>query len=144
MTNIRKILLAEDNPDDAELTLFGLRTMAPAVEVDLVKDGLEVLDYLGMNTAGGGARPVRLPALIILDLKMPRMDGLAVLAAIKRHPEFRRIPVVMLTSSREPRDIQESYDLGANAYVVKSMELDDFVKAIGAMHQFWMEVNELP
>jgi len=143
MTNIRKILLVEDNPDDAELTLFGLRTMAPAVEVDVVRDGVEVLDYLGMNGADG-VRPATLPALILLDVKMPRMDGLAVLAAIKRHAELRRIPVVMLTSSREPRDIAESYDLGANAYVVKSMELDDFVKAIGAAQKFWMEVNELP
>jgi len=75
---------------------------------------------------------------------MPRMDGLAALAAIKRHPELRRIPVVMLTSSREPRDIAESYDLGANAYLVKSMELDDFIATIGVAHKFWMEVNELP
>ena len=143
MSRLRKILLAEDNPDDAELTLFGLRTVAPSVEIDVVRDGLEVLSYLGVN-GSGGAPPAILPSLILLDVKMPRMDGLAVLAALKRHPELRRIPVVMLSSSREPRDIAESYDLGANAYVVKSMELDDFVKAIGAAQKFWMEVNELP
>jgi len=143
MGMIRKILLAEDNPDDAELTLFGLRSVAPALEIDVVHDGVEVLEYLG---AGGpdGARPEVLPSLILLDVKMPRMDGLAVLAAIKRHPDLRRIPVVMLTSSREPRDIVESYDLGANAYLVKSMELDDFIAAIGVAQKFWMEVNELP
>jgi CheY-like chemotaxis protein len=143
MSKIRKILLAEDNPDDAELTLFGLRTMAPALEVDVVRDGLEVLAYLGAN-GPGGVKPLVLPSLILLDVKMPRMDGLAVLAALKRHPELRRIPVVMLTSSREPRDIAESYDLGANAYLVKSMELDDFIAAIGVAQKFWMEVNELP
>ena len=143
MGNTRKILLVEDNPDDAELTLFGLRTIAPAIEVDVVHDGVEALNYLDVSGAGG-TRPATLPALILLDVKMPRMDGLAALAAIKRHPELRRIPVVMLSSSREPRDIAESYDLGANAYVVKSMELDDFVKAIGAAQKFWMEVNELP
>ena len=143
MSKTRKILLAEDNPDDAELTLFGLRTMAPGLEVDVVRDGLEVLDYLGAN-GPGAANPEALPSLILLDVKMPRMDGLAVLAAIKRHPELRRIPVVMLTSSREPRDIAESYDLGANAYLVKSMELDDFIAALGVAQKFWMEVNELP
>ena len=143
MGNVRRILLVEDNPDDAELTLFGLRSKAPAVEVDVVHDGVEALDYLGMNGAGA-MPPETLPALILLDLKMPRMDGLAVLAALKRHPELRRIPVVMLSSSREPRDIADSYDLGANAYVLKSMELDDFVQAIGAAQKFWMEVNELP
>jgi len=142
MSKIRKILLAEDNPDDAELTLFGLRTMAPALEVDVVRDGLEVMAYLGAN--GSGVKPAVLPSLILLDVKMPRMDGLAVLAAIKRHPELRRIPVVMLTSSREPRDIAESYDLGANAYLVKSMELDDFIATIGIAQKFWIEVNELP
>ena len=143
MSRIRKILLAEDNPDDAELTLFGLRTMAPGIEVDVVRDGLEVMDYLGAN-GPDAAKPEVLPSLILLDVKMPRMDGLAVLAAIKRHPELRRIPVVMLTSSREPRDIAESYDLGANAYLVKSMELDDFIAAIGVAQKFWIEVNELP
>ena len=139
----RKILLAEDNPDDAELTLFGLRTMAPAIEIDVVRDGLEVLAYLGAD-GPGAVKPAALPSLILLDVKMPRMDGLAVLAAIKRHPDLRRIPVVMLTSSREPRDITASYDLGANAYLVKSMELDDFIAAIGVAQKFWMEVNELP
>ena len=138
----RKILLVEDNPDDAELTLFGLRSIAPAVEVEIVRDGVEALRYFGIN--GAEVQPVVLPALILLDVKMPRMDGLAVLGVLKRHPELRRIPIVMLSSSREPRDIAESYDLGANAYVVKSMELDDFVKAIGAAQKFWMEVNELP
>lgn len=138
----RKILLVEDNPDDAELTLFGLRSIAPAVEVDVVRDGVEALGYFGLNGAEGP--PAELPALVLLDLKMPRMDGLAVLAALKRQPELRRIPIVMLSSSREPRDIAESYDLGANAYLVKSMELDEFVKAIGAAQKFWMEVNELP
>ena len=143
MSKIRKILLAEDKPDDAELTLFGLRTMAPAIEVDVVRDGLEVLAYLGAN-GPGAVTPATLPSLILLDVKMPRMDGLTALAAIKRHPDLRRIPVVMLTSSREPRDIAESYDLGANAYLVKSMELDDFIAAIGVAQKFWMEVNELP
>lgn len=143
MSRIRKILLAEDNPDDAELTLFGLRTLAPALEIDVVSDGLEVLAYLGADRPDG-VNPAALPALILLDVNMPRMNGLAVLAAIKRHPELRRIPVVMLTSSREPRDIIESYDLGANAYLVKSMELDEFVAAIGVAQKFWIEVNELP
>lgn len=143
MNKIRKILLAEDNPDDAELTLFGLRKTAPALEIDVVRDGLEVLAYLGADGPAEAAAAAP-PALILLDLKMPRMDGLATLAAIKRHPELRRIPVVMLTSSREPRDIAESYDLGANAYLVKAMELDEFVAAIGVAEKFWMQVNELP
>jgi len=140
MSTTKKVLLAEDDHDDAELALFGLRTIAPALEVDVVRDGLAVLDYLG---ADGDGAPT-LPALILLDLKMPRMDGLAVLGALKQHPRLRRIPVVMLTSSREPQDIVRSYDLGANAYVVKSTELDDFIAAIGVTQKFWMEVNELP
>jgi two-component system response regulator len=142
MTKARTILLAEDNPADAELTLFSLRQNLSVVQIDVVEDGVEVLNYLGIGPDNG--TPQALPALILLDLKMPRMDGLAVLRTLKSHPLMRRIPAVMLTSSQEPRDVSESYELGANAYVVKTMDFKQFNDALNATRHFWIDVNHLP
>lgn len=142
MSKARTILLAEDNPADAELTLFSLRQDASPLQIDVVEDGVEVLNYLGIGPDNG--TPQVLPALILLDLKMPRMDGLAVLRTLKSHPVMRRIPTVMLTSSQEPRDVNESYELGANAYVVKTMEFKRFNEALNATRHFWIDVNHLP
>ena len=142
MSKARRILLAEDNPADAELTLFSLKRLESQVQVDVVEDGVEVLNHLGIGPANTPAN--ELPALILLDLKMPRMNGLSVLRTLKSDPRMRRIPVVMLTSSQEPRDVSESYELGANAYLVKSMEFDRFLEKLNATRHFWMEVNQLP
>ncbi len=142
MTKARTILLAEDNPADAELTLFSLKRLAGQMQVNVVQDGVAVLNHLGIGPESSA--PNELPALILLDLKMPRMSGLTVLRTLKSDPRMRRIPVVMLTSSQEPRDVSESYELGANAYLVKSMEFDRFTETLNATRHFWMEVNHLP
>ena len=142
MSKPKTILLAEDNPADAELTLFSLKRVAGHVHVDVAADGVEVLNRLGVGPDNKAAS--ELPSLILLDLKMPRMSGLTVLRTLKNDPAMRRIPVVMLTSSQEPRDVAESYALGANAYLVKSMEFDRFLEKLNATRHFWMEVNHLP
>ena len=142
MSKARSILLAEDNPADAELTLFSLKRLSTPVHVNVVEDGVEVLNHLGIGPDNKAAK--ELPGLILLDLKMPRLNGLAVLRALKSDPVTRRIPVVMLTSSQEPRDVAESYELGANAYLVKSMEFDRFLEKLNATRHFWMDVNHLP
>ena len=141
MSKGRSILLAEDNPADAELTLFSLKRLANPVHVNVAQDGVEVLNQLGIGPDNKAAK--ELPGLILLDLKMPRLNGLAVLRTLKSNPLTRRIPVVMLTSSQEPRDVAESYELGANAYLVKSMEFDLFLEKLNATRHFWMDVNHL-
>ena len=122
----RQILLAEDSPEDAELTLAALADHNLANEVVHLRDGVEVLDYLNRRHEFA-ERPEGNPGLMILDLKMPRIDGLQVLEAIKSDDSFRSIPVVILTSSREESDLVRSYDLGVNAYVVKPVAFGEFV-----------------
>ena len=138
---MKRILLAEDNANDVELTLTALRECHLANGVEVVHDGAEALDYLYRRGAYSEDRR-KSPAVVLLDLKMPRVDGLEVLRQIKADPVLHRIPVVMLTSSREERDLVQSYDLGVNAYVVKPVDFTQFVDAIRTLGIFWAIVNE--
>jgi CheY-like chemotaxis protein len=143
MANIKRILLAEDNENDVELTLTALQDYRLSNEVEVVRDGAEALDYMYCR-GKYERRSDSLPCVILLDLKMPRVDGLEVLRQIKSDPALRHIPVVMLTSSREEKDLVMSYDLGVNAFVVKPVDFDQFLKAIRALGMFWAIVNEPP
>jgi CheY-like chemotaxis protein len=143
MTSLKKILLAEDDPRDVELTLMALEESKLANEVDVVRDGQEALDYL-FRRGAFETRNGNNPALILLDLKMPKVDGLEVLRAIRDDEAVRMTPIVMLTSSREERDIVESYELGVNAYVVKPVDFNQFLEAIKQIGAFWAVVNQPP
>ncbi len=143
MNQLKRLLLVEDSPRDAELILDALDSNHLANEVVHVRDGAEAVEYLYRR----GAFATRLeghPALILLDLKLPKVDGLEVLRQIKGDPALKMIPVVMMTSSREEQDLLTSYQLGANAYVVKPMKFQDFVAAVKQVGVFWAVVNELP
>src|SRR5262245_13397075 len=140
MTEIQHILLAEDNADDVELTLAALRGNRVANEVVVVRDGVEALDHLYCRGRFTG-RDNRAPGLILLDLKMPKVDGVEVLRQVKGDPRLRSIPVVMLTSSREEQDLVRTYDLGVNAYVVKPVAFDDFMAAVKVLGQCWAVVK---
>lgn len=139
----KRILLAEDNPNDVELTLAGLEEYHLANEVDVVHDGVEALDYLYARGAFA-ERASGNPLVLLLDLKMPRVDGLEVLRQIKGDPALRCIPVVVLTSSREEQDLVESYQLGVNAYVVKPVAFDKFIEVVKYLGLFWVLINEVP
>jgi CheY-like chemotaxis protein len=140
---LKPILLVEDNPSDLELTLVALDRSQLANEVVVTRDGVEAIDYL--NARGEWVdRVPGMPAVILLDLKLPRIDGLEVLQHIRNTPELKNIPVVMLTSSREEQDLLRSYELGVNAYVVKPVEFNEFVSAIAELGIFWAVVNEPP
>ncbi len=141
MSKMKRILLAEDNQNDVELTLAALQDCRLSNEVEVVHDGAEALDYMYQRGAFA-QRTDGLPGVVLLDLKMPRVDGLEVLRQIKSDPALRHVPVVMLTSSREERDLVLSYDLGVNAFVVKPVDFDQFVGAIRALGMFWAIVNE--
>ena len=140
---MKRILLADDSPQDTELTLTAFEELHLANEVMTVHDGVEALDYLYGRGDFGGA-PAETPLVVILDLKMPRVDGLEVLRRMKHDPDLRSIPVVMLTSSREDCDLVESYNLGANAYVVKPVDFQQFIDAVRQLGVFWAIVNEPP
>ena len=140
---IRRILLAEDDDNDAELTLDALRVHQLVNEIVRVRDGAEALDYLYRRGAFADRAPGN-PALVLLDLKMPRVDGLEVLGVVKNDPALRTIPVVVLTSSREEPDLTKSYGLGVNAYVVKPVEFGEFIEALRLLGAFWAVVNEPP
>ena len=143
MTNIRRILLAEDSDQDIELTLTALDENHLTNKVDVVHDGAEALDYLYRRGAFAN-RPGELPVVVLLDLKMPKVDGLEVLRRMKSDPELKQIPVVMLTSSREERDLVASYALGVNAYVVKPVDFGQFIESVSRLGCFWVLVNETP
>ena len=143
MSALKRILYAEDSAADVELTLAALEEHHLANEVVAVADGVEALDYLYRRGAFA-AREAGNPAVVLLDLKMPRMDGLEVLRQVKGDPELRTIPVVIMTSSREERDLVESYRLGVNAYVVKPVDFEQFVAAVKEVGMFWAVVNEPP
>jgi CheY-like chemotaxis protein len=143
MSDLKRMLLAEDDPNDVELTLTALGEYNLANEVHVVKDGVEALDYLFRRGAYAD-RPPGDPVVVLLDIKMPKVDGVEVLRQIKGDPKLRVIPVVILTSSREERDLVESYQLGANAYVVKPMEFHAFIDAVKELSIFWAVINEPP
>ena len=143
MTELKRILLAEDNANDLELTLAALAENRLANEVVVVRDGAEALDYLYRRGAYA-RRPCGNPAVVLLDLKMPKVDGLEVLRQIKDDDHLRTVPVVMLTSSREEQDLIQSYEYGVNAYVVKPVAFTEFMDAVRQLGGFWGIVNEAP
>ena len=143
MKNLKKILLVEDKAKDAELTLAALEEHNLANEVVVVRDGVEALDYL-YRRGEFAARAPELPVVVLLDIKMPRLNGLEVLRTIKADPQLKRLPVIMLTSSREEPDLVQAYELGVNAYVVKPVDFHQFSDAVEQIGAFWAILNELP
>jgi CheY-like chemotaxis protein len=143
MSKLRPILLAEDNPNDVELTMSALHSLNLANEIVVVNDGAQVLDFVYRRNQYA-SRPDQLPAVLLLDLKMPRVDGLETLRRIRSDPKVAMVPIVILTSSREENDLVKGYELGANAYVVKPVDFDQFIGAVTKLGVFWAIVNEPP
>lgn len=143
VTQLKRILLAEDNPHDVELTLMALAEHHLANEVVVTRDGEEALDYLHRRGTFQQRAPGN-PVVMLLDLKMPRVDGLSVLKDVRSDPNLRLIPIVLLTSSNEESDILEGYNLGVNAYVVKPVDFHEFVDAIKKLGLFWSMLNVPP
>jgi two-component system response regulator len=139
-----EILLVEDNPNDAELTMRALRTHNVSNHIEWLHDGAEALDFIFATGAYAGRNTDHKPRLILLDLKMPKVDGLEVLRRIKDDPRTKTIPVVMMTSSREERDIVESYQLGVNSYVVKPVDFEQFTSAVRDLGLYWLILNQPP
>ena len=143
MAAIKRILLAEDNEHDVELVLAALEEHRLANEVVVVRDGAEALDYL-FRRGDYAARPEGLPVVLLLDLKMPKVDGLEVLRQVKGDPNLRIMPVVMMTSSREEQDLVKSYELGVNSYLVKPVKFQRFVESVRQLGVYWALMNEPP
>lgn len=143
MIELKRILLVEDNPNDIELTLAALAEHNLANSVISLTDGVQAMEYLHYEGKYKN-REKQLPAVILLDIKMPRMDGIEVLQQIKSDPLLKTIPVIMLTSSREEPDLRKCYALGVNAYVVKPVNFKDFFDAVKHLGIFWAVINELP
>jgi len=143
MNKLRKILLVEDNPEDVELTMEALGEINLANRVVSVIDGVEALEYLQYEGKYKN-REKQNPAIILMDIKMPRMDGIEVLQLIRNDPALKILPVVMLTSSQEEPDLKKCYELGVNAYVVKPVNFNDFFVAVKNLGIFWAIINELP
>ena len=143
MADLKPIILVEDNPYDIELTLAELEKSQLANEIVICRDGAEALDYL-YRRGKYEQRDVRDPAVVLLDLKLPKVDGLEVLAAVKGDQLMRPVPIVMLTSSREETDLVRSYELGVNAFVVKPVGFEEFFAAIQDLGVFWAVLNEPP
>jgi two-component system response regulator len=143
MNLLKRILIADDSPRDTELALTALEMHHLANEVVTVRDGAEALDYLYRRRKFAD-RPLGDPAVILLDLKMPKVDGIEVLRQIKGDPALKMIPVVVMTSSREEQDVLHSYQLGVNAYVVKPLNFQGFLDAVAQVGAFWAVINEPP
>jgi two-component system, response regulator len=138
------VLLVEDNPDDAEFTLRALRKANVALRVAHVDDGVKTLEFVFGTGAYAERASAALPRLMLLDLKLPRVDGLEVLRRVKLDPRTRAMPVVVLTSSREERDIEEAYRLGTNSYIVKPVEYAELITKLSDLVRYWLQLNEQP
>lgn len=143
MKEIRPILLAEDSPPDAEMAIDALREANLANPIVHVEDGVDTLDYLYRRGRFADRTPGE-PAVLLLDIKMPRMDGLETLQKLRQDDQFKRLPVVILTSSREESDMAKSWDLGVNAYVVKPVDIQQFFESVKTLGRFWAVINEPP
>ena len=142
--HVAEILLVEDNTNDVELALHALRKRKLANNIHVARDGAEALDFLFGEGKYAGRDIRQTPNVILLDLKLPLVDGLEVLARVKGDPRTRHVPVVVLTSSREERDLVESYQLGVNSYIVKPVNFDQFSAAIEQLELYWVLLNERP
>jgi two-component system response regulator len=140
----KKILLVEDNADDEALTIRALNKSKVANKIDVVRDGAEALEYLFCTGAYAECDPLDMPQVILLDLKLPKIDGLEVLRRIRAEPRTRMLPVVILTSSKEDQDRVSAYTSGANSYVRKPVDFNQFVDAIGNLGLYWLVLNEAP
>ena len=143
MSPLRTILIAEDSPADAEMAIDAQRDARLANPIVHVEDGVEALDYL-LRRGRFADRTEGDPAVLLLDIKMPRMDGLEVLTQLRQQDHLKRLPVVILSSSREESDLARSWDLGVNAYVVKPVDIDQFFQAVKTLGTFWAVINETP
>jgi len=141
---MKKILLVEDNPDDVKLTRRALRENKIANELVVVSDGVEAMEHLAKASAAASEGTGTLPSVILLDLKLPRMDGLETLRKIRADERLKRLPVVVLTSSKEETDILRSYDHGANSYIRKPVDFEQFSKAVRELELYWLILNEPP
>lgn len=139
-----EILLVEDNPSDVQLALHALQKYKLANNIQVVRDGVEALDWLFATGAYAGRDLNRTPKLVLLDLKLPKVDGLEVLRRLREDERTRTIPVVILTSSREERDIIEGYRLGVNSYIVKPVDFEQFTEAVRVLGLYWMLLNQPP
>ena len=139
-----EILLVEDNPRDAELTLHALRENNVINHVEMVADGAEALDFIFCKGNYTYRSPDNIPKLILLDLKLPKIDGLEVLQTLKSDPKTKKIPIVVLTSSSEERDVVESYKLGVNSYIVKPIDFQQFTNAVRQLGLYWILYNKTP
>jgi len=142
--NTRNILLIEDNPSDIELTRRAFAKARVTNELVVIEDGGRALDYLFGGQSGSGLPPDQMPALVLLDLKLPVVDGLDILRRIRGEARTRRLPVVILTSSREDQDVAQSYDLGVNSYIRKPVDFLQFSEAIRSLGLYWLVINEPP
>ena len=139
-----EILLVEDNPQDAELTIRALKKRNLANHLVHVSDGQEALDFLFGTGSYNGRDVNHLPKVVLLDLKLPKLDGIEVLRQLRANPKTRLLPVVILTSSREDRDVIDSYNLGANSYIVKPVDFENFSEAVSNLGLYWLLLNESP
>jgi CheY-like chemotaxis protein len=144
VTQKNVLLLVEDNPDDEELTLLAFEQSAIANEVVVAHDGVEALDYLFSTGMYADRNPSLMPALILLDLQLPRINGLEVLQRLRADPRTKLVPVVILTTSNEQQDLINSYSLGCNSYIRKPVDYDQFMTAVQQLGMYWLLINEAP